>query len=138
MSIFGRLPPGGRSSTLAGMTRASDEVGAYGERRAVEFLTNEVGMWVLDRNWRCGAGELDVVCRDGGDLVFVEVKTRRGFGFGAPAEALVPDKVRRLRRLGALWLAEHPIRPREIRFDVVCVYRPRRGPALIYHIPGAF
>jgi putative endonuclease len=132
------LASGPGAVKLRRMTRVSDEVGAYGERRAVEFLTNEVGMWVLDRNWRCGEGELDVVCRDGGDLVFVEVKTRRGAGFGTPGEALVPDKVRRLRRLGALWLAEHPIRPREIRFDVVCVYRPRRGPALIHHIPGAF
>jgi putative endonuclease len=138
MSISGWLAGRPTVATLGGMTRASDEVGAYGERRAVEFLTNEMGMWVLDRNWRCGDGELDIVCRHGGDLVFVEVKTRRGHGFGSPAEALVPDKVRRLRRLGMLWLAEHPMRPREIRFDVVCVYRPRRGPALIHHIPGAF
>ena len=129
------------------MTKLSDGVGAYGERRAVDYLTNQAGMWVVDRNWRCREGELDIVARDGDDLVFIEVKTRRGPGFGGPAEAVVPDKVRRLRRLAAAWLAAHPLVARrhgdrnrcgEVRFDVVCVYRPRRGPALVYHVRAAF
>jgi putative endonuclease len=124
--------------TLARMTKMSQGVGAYGERRAVDYLTNQAGMWVLDRNWRCPDGELDIIARDGDDLVFVEVKTRRGPGFGTPAEAVVPDKVRRLRRLAGAWLAAHPVRPGGIRFDVVCVYRPRRGPALVYHLRAAF
>jgi putative endonuclease len=120
------------------MTRVSDAVGAYGERRAVEYLTNQAGMAVLDRNWRCSDGEVDIVARDGPDLVFVEVKTRRGDGFGAPEEAVVAAKVRRLRRLASAWLAERSVRPREVRFDVVSVRRPRRGPARVEHIRGAF
>jgi putative endonuclease len=120
------------------MTRASNGVGAYGERRAVDYLTNEAGMRVLERNWRCPEGEVDVIARDGDDLVFVEVKTRRGVAFGAPAEAVVAEKVRRLRRLAALWLVEHPVRARDVRFDVVSVHRPPRGPARVEHLRGAF
>lgn len=120
------------------MTLATNGVGAYGERRAVDYLTNEVGMRVLERNWRCSDGEMDIIARDGEDLVFIEVKTRRGDRAGSPAEAVAASKVRRLRRLASVWLAENAARPRDVRFDVVSVRRPRRGPALIDHIRGAF
>jgi putative endonuclease len=119
------------------MTRAKDAVGAYGERVAVRYLT-EQGMVLLDRNWRCPAGELDVVLRDGDVLVFAEVKTRRSGRFGTPAEALVPAKVARLRRLAAIWLAQARVRPREVRFDVVSVLPRAAGPAEVEHLRGAF
>jgi putative endonuclease len=119
------------------MTAAKDGVGAYGERQAVRFLS-EQGMRLLDRNWRCADGEIDIVARDGEVLVFCEVKTRRGLRFGAPSEAVVPAKVRRLRRLAAQWLAASGIHPAEVRFDVVSVLRPQRGPARIEHVRGAF
>jgi putative endonuclease len=119
------------------MTRAKDAVGAYGERVAVRYLT-EQGMVLLERNWRCPAGELDAVLRDGDVLVFAEVKTRRGNGFGTPAEALVRAKVIRLRRAAALWLAQSGIRAREVRFDVVSVLARRSGPAHVEHLRGAF
>jgi putative endonuclease len=112
-------------------------VGAYGERRAVEFLIAQ-GMAVLDRNWRCPDGEVDIIARDGDDLVFIEVKTRRTHTFGEPVEAVVPAKARRLRRLAAQWLSATGIRPREVRFDVVSVRPRRNGPARIDHIKGAF
>lgn len=67
--------------------RAKDAVGAYGERVAERFL-QEAGLTVLDRNWRCSAGELDLVLTDGPALVFCEVKTRSGLGYGDPAEAV--------------------------------------------------
>jgi putative endonuclease len=78
---------------------------------------------VLARNWRCREGELDLVLRRGGCLVFCEVKTRRGVGFGLPAEAVTGEKQRRLRRLAARWLGEQPPARRfaEIRFDVAAV-----------------
>jgi putative endonuclease len=120
------------------MTRASNAVGAYGERRAVEYLINEAGMCVLDRNWRCPDGEIDIIARDGRDVVFVEVRTRRGPGFGTPAESVVEQKVDRLRRLAGKWLAASAIRPREVRFDVISVLRPPTGPARIDHVRGAF
>jgi putative endonuclease len=120
------------------MTRASNGVGAYGERRAVEYLVHEAGMHVLDRNWRCADGEIDIIARDGVALVFVEVKTRRDLRFGPPEEAVVHAKRRRLRRLALQWLAQTGFRPQQIRFDVVSVLRPRRGPALVEHVRAAF
>ena len=65
----------------------------------------EQGMEVLDRNWRCEHGEVDVVARDGDCLVICEVKTRRSVGFGEPVEAVTVAKAKRLRRLAAAYLA---------------------------------
>lgn len=120
------------------MTRTSNGVGAYGERRAVEYLVHQAGMRVLDRNWRCPEGEIDIVARDGSALVFVEVKTRRDLTFGPPEESVVIEKRLRLRRLATRWLAQSSLRPEEIRFDVVSVLRPRRGPAVVEHMRAAF
>jgi putative endonuclease len=119
------------------MTKAGQAVGAYGERRAVELLV-AAGMVLLDRNWRCPEGEIDIVARDGDVLVFCEVKTRRGDAYGTPAEAIVAMKARRLRRLAAQWMADHPVRPTEVRFDVVSVLPQRRGAARVEHLKGAF
>ena len=72
--------------------------GGYGEAYAARYLTG-IGMVVLDRNWRCELGELDLVLRDGRVLVFCEVKTRASAAFGSPLESVTPAKVARLRRL---------------------------------------
>jgi putative endonuclease len=117
--------------------RAKDAVGAYGERVAARHLT-DAGLVVLDRNWRCPHGELDLVARDGHTLVFCEVKTRRSDEFGTPAEAVVPTKVMRIRQLASLWLAGSGLRPREIRFDVLSVHPQRSGAARVEHLRGAF
>lgn len=117
--------------------RAKDAVGAYGERVAARHLT-DAGLVVLDRNWRCPHGELDIVARDGPTLVFCEVKTRRGDQFGTPAEAVVATKARRIRRLATLWIAASGLRPPEIRFDVLSVRARRSGPAHVEHLRGAF
>lgn len=119
------------------MTRAKDAVGAYGERVAVRYLIDQ-GMALLDRNWRGTAGEVDIIARDGDDLVFCEVKTRRTETFGPPIESVGPSKARRIRRLAAEWLTISGLRPREVRFDVVSV-RPRpEGAASVEHLRGAF
>lgn len=115
--------------------RAKDAVGQYGEGIAVRHL-HDAGFVVLERNWRCELGEIDIVARDGDDLVFCEVKTRTGSGFGAPIEAVTARKAARLRRLAARWLADHQVHPAGIRVDVVGVLRPRRGPALVEHLRG--
>lgn len=112
---------------------ARGAVGEYGERLAVRLLT-EQGLEVLDRNWRCAAGELDIVARDGAELVFVEVKTRRSTAYGHPAEAVTPAKLGRLRRLAALWLRAHEARAAGIRIDVVAVLLPRSGRARLEHL----
>jgi len=76
---------------------------------------------VLDRNWRCRDGELDLVVRRNRTIVFCEVKTRSSTAFGSPAEAVNHLKRQKLRVLAAKWLDDAPIRPIEIRFDVVAV-----------------
>jgi putative endonuclease len=113
------------------------ELGSHGERIAAAFLT-DAGLRILDRNWRCREGELDLVARDGNALVFCEVKTRRGTGYGYPVEAVTPAKQRRLRVLAQRWLAAHDHHAPDLRFDVVGVLvRPGR-PALVTHLRAAF
>ena len=117
--------------------RAKDQLGLDGEAAASVHL-ERAGMRIVERRWRCAYGELDIVARDAGEIVFVEVKTRRDRDFGFPAEAVVRAKRNRLRRLALKWLAVHPGHPETIRFDVVSVLRPRSGPALIEHVRAAF
>lgn len=117
------------------MTRA--EIGALGEQLAVEHLA-AVGLRALVRNWRCRYGELDVIAEDAatGTVVFVEVKTRTGDGYGGLAEAVPAQKVRRLRRLAALWLAEQDRGWSEVRIDVIGVRIGRRREPEIVHLQG--
>jgi len=109
--------------------------GGYGEACAARYLV-ENGMVVLDRNWRCELGELDLVLRDGRVLVFCEVKTRASAAFGSPLESVTPAKVARLRRLAARWVAEHGLRVAEIRLDVVGVQLDRSSEERVQHVRG--
>ena len=103
------------------MTQQRRRLGALGEE-AVASWYEARGYEVLNRNWRCREGELDLVVRDGRRFVFCEVKTRTTDAFGAPVEAVTRTKQMRLRRLAARWLEdEAPVHPREIRFDVASV-----------------
>ena len=83
------------------------------------------GYEVLDRNWRCSQGEIDLILRRGSTIVFCEVKTRSGTGFGLPAEAVNAAKQARIRRLGARWITENRRRVGggswSLRFDVASV-----------------
>lgn len=117
------------------MTQERAALGRYGEDVAARHLA-QAGLEVLERNYRCELGELDIVAREGRVLVVCEVKTRRGTGFGTPAEAVTPQKVRRLRRLAACWMRERDAHPDAVRIDVVSVLRGRRGPALVEHLRG--
>ena len=120
-------------TTTAASRRA---LGAYGEELAARLLTTEQGMTLLDRNWRCSEGELDLVLRDGDVLVACEVKTRRGEGCGSPHEAVDHVRLERLHRLVWRWAEEHGVRPDEARVDLVAVLRPRRGAAVVEHVRG--
>ena len=102
---------------------------------AERYLT-ERGLRVVDRNWRCARGELDLVVRDGECLVFCEVKTRRTERFGSPVEAVHPRKAARLRRLAAAWLQDHAEHPARIRIDVIGILRPPHGKAVLRHVQG--
>ena len=110
-------------------------LGAYGERVAARHLV-EAGMVLLDRNWRCDEGELDLVLRDGPVLVACEVKTRTSTAHGHPHEAITDDKLARLLRLGERWAHAHHLHPPETRVDLVAVLRPARGAALVEHVRG--
>jgi putative endonuclease len=110
-------------------------LGEYGERLAARHLT-ALGMVVLDRNWRCDVGEIDLVLRDGRVLVVCEVKTRTSTACGTPHEAITAAKLARLRRLAARWVSAHDLHPGEIRIDLVAIVRPRRGPSEVDHVRG--
>ena len=114
-------------------------LGRWGEQLAADHLV-AAGMTVLARNWRCSDGELDLVLRDcDGTVVFCEVKTRSGTGFGEPAEAVGRLKARRIRVLACRWLLEHrPAGTSEIRFDVVSVVRRRGEAPRLVHLRAAF
>lgn len=116
------------------MTRI--QLGAMGEALAVDHL-NRAGLRILHRNWRCRYGELDIIaCDRTGTVVFVEVKTRTGDGYGGLAHAVTPRKVRRLRRLAGLWLAGQDRRWAAIRIDVIGVRVGRRRTPEITHLRG--
>ena len=113
----------------------SRSLGAFGEAYAARHLV-EQGMVLLDRNWRCDAGEIDLVLREGRVLVVCEVKTRSSVAYGSPIEAVSEQKAARLRRLAARWLEEHQARPDEVRIDLVGVLVPRRGGPRLDHVRG--
>lgn len=115
---------------------AKDELGRRGERLAEAHLVAR-GCTVLDRNWRCAQGEIDLVVRDGDEIVFVEVKTRTSLAFGHPLEAITVAKLARLRRLALAWCDAHP-RAGGIRIDAVAVLAPRRGEATVEHLRGVY
>lgn len=101
--------------------RQARDVGDRGEDLALAHLEGR-GWQVVERNWRCRHGEIDLVLRDPeGTLVFCEVKTRRSDRCGLPVEAVGRDKARRLRTLAWAWLQERGERPARFRIDVVGV-----------------
>jgi putative endonuclease len=123
---------------------ARKALGRYGEDVAARRL-REAGMAVLERNWRCAEGELDIIARDRDALVICEVKTRRtgrGGMFEHPMAAVTPAKSARLRRLASRWLTERWLtrygRPPRggVRIDLVGVMLPDRGAPLVQHARG--
>lgn len=99
---------------------AKDELGRAGEERAARYLRSR-GYVILDRNWRCDQGEIDIVAHRDDRLCIVEVKTRRTEQYGHPFEAVDERKRRRLWRLAFAWAAAHPdaARRRDIRLEAV-------------------
>jgi putative endonuclease len=111
-------------------------VGVRGEDLACAELQRQ-GMQVLQRNWRCGLGEIDIVAAETGPtgltLVFCEVKCRSGLGFGHPLEAITYTKMRTLRQLAALWMREHRVKASSIRLDAIgVVLQPGLEPSLTH------
>ncbi len=114
------------------LTRSRLALGAAGEELAAAWYRDH-GYEVVARNWRVREGELDIVARRRGVLVFCEVKTRRTDAYGSPASAVTADKQARIRRLASIYLRSVRVRPRRLRFDVAAVLSGR-----LTMIEGAF
>lgn len=110
-----------------------DALGQYGEAVAARYLERN-GWLILGRNWRCAAGEIDVIAQREGTIAICEVKTRRSTRFGTPLEAVTPAKAHRLRKLAALWLAQHRQYVEHVRVDVIAVLVDDAGYSQIQHI----
>jgi putative endonuclease len=113
-----------------------DELGRFGEDLAARHLTR-AGLEILERNWRCPTGEIDILALEGDVLVVCEVKTRSGVAFGTPVEAVTAVKAARLRQLALLWMTERGPGVAEVRFDVVGVLRDgHSGQVQVQHLRG--
>lgn len=102
------------------MTNKRQELGRKGEEIAASHLL-KLGYRIIERNFRCRLGEIDMVAEEAGELVFVEVRTRSSHVFGLPEESVGWDKQARLRRLAQYYLISHRHSQRRCRFDVVSV-----------------
>ncbi|KJQ52950.1 YraN family protein [Microbacterium sp. SA39] len=114
---------------------AKDELGKAGEERAAQHLTAH-GYTVLDRNWRCPQGEIDIVAAHGVHLSVIEVKTRRSAAFGHPFEAIDERKRRRLWTLAFAWRAGHPdlARGLDVRIEAIGIIGADPAVGLLEHL----
>lgn len=110
----------GRRNYSDQSVRRRQALGARGEHLAAATYVED-GYRILERNWRCRDGELDLIVARGSVVVFCEVKTRSSTAFGVPAAAVTPAKQQRIRHLAMRWLDEHDVRARSLRFDVAAV-----------------
>lgn len=114
----------------------SRELGRRGEELAVRLLLRD-GWVILDRNWRDGRREIDVVATRAGQVAFIEVKARSP-GPQAACEAVTRSQRRNICKAAAAWLHRHPGIGRSFRFDVIAVTDGPGGTATVVHVPGAF
>ncbi len=114
---------------------AKDDLGRAGEQQAADYLTKR-GYRIVDRNWRCPQGELDIVAIVGAHLSVIEVKTRRSTAFGHPFDAIDDRKRRRLWRLAHAWRAEHLdlARGRVLRVEAIGITGASPGTATVEHL----
>jgi len=115
--------------------RAKDELGRRGEEVASAYL-KQAGIRILDRNWRCAEGEIDIVAAERRVLVICEVKTRSGSRYGSPLDAISRAKLGRLRRLAIRWVVAHGVLFDEVRIDVLGLVRDQAGNFQIEHVRG--
>ena len=118
------------------MQTPKQRLGQYGEDSAAQFLENR-GFQIIERNYRCPIGEIDIIARDGKWLVFIEVKTRSGGGYGHPLESITNQKLARMRTLANHWSHQNAVNSKHIRLDAVSVL-VRNGRVLIEHLKQVF
>jgi len=131
-NIFSRTPP-------AIPTIGNKGTGAHGEEVAANFLITG-GYRILERNFRCKGGEVDVIASDPVDksLVFIEVKARRGLSYGVPQLAVTPFKQRQISKAALTWLLKNRLHDTNARFDVIAILLHTDGQHTIDHIINAF
>ena len=112
-------------------------IGARGEELATAYLRDQ-RYTILERNFRCKGGEVDIVARDGKTLVFVEVKTRRSDAYGVPQLAVTPFKQRQISKAALTWLAKQRLTDSPARFDVIAIVLHDPGKPVIEQIRNAF
>jgi len=115
---------------------STKEKGKEGEEKAAALLV-EKGFEIIERNYRYGKGEIDIVARDKDFLVFVEVKSRESLEYGKPEEAITKRKMSQIRKIAESYLAEKNITNENIRFDVVAILF-LNGEISIEHYENAF
>ena len=139
---FGRRTPPGQPGERSA---APESLGRYGETLACQFL-RKAGMKILARNYRCPAGEVDVIALDrstrkarGAEtIVFVEVKTRTSDRYASPAAAVDSRKQDQVRSAAAYYIAHHPTAGYRTRYDIVAVVLPDDAQPQVRHLPDAF
>ncbi len=112
-------------------------LGERGEEIAVAYLKGQ-RFSIVERNFRCKAGELDVIAREGKCVVFVEVKTRRNEAYGPPQLAVTPFKQRQISKAALTWLAKKRLEDTGARFDVIAILLRDHEVPVIEHIRDAF
>jgi len=117
--------------------RSKKEVGDRGEDIAADLLKGK-NYEIIERNYRYGHGEIDIVAKIGDVLVFVEVKTRKNLEFGPPELAVTKNKQRQIRKVAEMYLVENEITDLDCRMDVVAILIKRNLPPEINHIENAF
>jgi putative endonuclease len=119
------------------MTIQRKELGTRGEEIACTFLEGR-GVEIIERNWKCQAGEADVIAREGSDLVFIEVKTRTSEVSGFPEEAVSRRKRQRYEKIATEYLFTHDLPSARVRFDVVALLLSADGKAFLRHHRDAY
>ncbi len=113
------------------------EIGRRGELAAARYL-ERCGYEILERNWDCPAGEVDIVARDEETLVFCEVKTRTSLDHGLPSEAVDSNKRNRYEKIAGWYLRDYEFTDIPVRFDVVALLVVGNDRALVRHYINAF
>ncbi|MDD2851358.1 MAG: YraN family protein [Desulfuromonadaceae bacterium] len=126
-------------NTPAPVSAGNKGTGLLGEEVAANFLIAR-GYRILERNFRCKGGEVDIVARDPADksLVFVEVKARRGLAYGVPQLAVTSFKQRQISKAALTWLSKNKLHDSNARFDVIAILLHTDDLHAIEHIKNAF
>lgn len=133
------LPWRAKESVTEAMPTTNRSVGILGEEIAANFLIAR-GHRILERNFRCKGGEVDIIAREAesGCLLFVEVKTRRDLSYGVPQLAVNPFKQRQISKAALTWLSKNRLHDRNARFDVIAILLSPDGLHKVEHITNAF